>query len=204
MITFGISTLKIFPRFVSESPWILSTVSWVLFYSTYRRLSRCSVWDRLHLPADSSSNSDHSQNTRTSTPRLCIRFQDLPLIKTITCLYNQVPVWLLPIEFCSTDCVLLLSITLLVTMNSSKDELLQFGRRLGHCDVSLPTHRQDDAPQVFRNYDHDFLQNAFVFFSMSTFQDATVCFIILILRPVSSRHLPKYSFAERLHLPLTF
>ena len=61
----------------------------------------------------------------------CMSFEDLGLIDTFTCLYDQKPVWLLPIVFFSTVCHQLLCSVLPEThqMWSSNGKLLQCGHK---------------------------------------------------------------------------
>ena len=86
--------------------------------------------------------------------RYCIRFEDLGLIYTFTCLYNQEPVWLLPILFFSTNCAPPLH------MFSPRDppnvvfqkETVTMRTQVGHCNASLSS-----------GWRNDFLQNVHLF-----------------------------------------
>ena len=78
-----------------------------------------------------------------------MRFEDLGLINTFTCLYNQEPVWLLPIVLFSSD-----PTPPTVTLSSPRDppdvvfqgEIVAIRAQVGHRNTSLPSGWRDDAP----------------------------------------------------------
>ena len=85
------------------------------------------------------------------------------LVNTVTCLHHQKPVWLLPVVLFSTDCG-----PPIVTSFSPRDppnevfrrETVAIRTQVGHRDSSLSSKWRDDASQVVRASDHDFLHNA--------------------------------------------
>ena len=88
-------------------------------------------------------------------------FEDLGLIDTFTCLYDQKPVWLLSIVFLhtsrTTNCCALFP-------GDPADAVFQgetaaVRTQVGHRDSSLSSNWRDDAPQVVRASGHDFLHN---------------------------------------------
>ena len=90
-----------------------------------------------------------------------MRFEeDLALIDTFTCLYDQKPVWLLPIVFPSTDRappIVAPSSPETYKMFVFQVETVAIRTQVRHRDSSW----RDDAPHVVRASDHDeFLHNA--------------------------------------------
>ena len=92
--------------------------------------------------------------------RYCMSFEDLGLIDTFTCLYDQKPVWLLSIVFLHTS-----RTTNALFPRDPPDAVFQretaaVRTQVGHRDSSLSSNWRDDAPQVVRASAHDFWHNA--------------------------------------------
>ena len=89
-------------------------------------------------------------------------FDEHGLVDTFTCLYDQKPVWLLPIVFLSTD-----RAPPLVAPLSPRDppdvvfqrETVAIRAHVGHSNASSSSVWRKGAPQVVRASDHNFLHN---------------------------------------------
>ena len=96
--------------------------------------------------------------------RYCMRVGDLGPIDTFTCVYNQEPVWLLPVEF--TNCA-----PPIVAPFSARDspnvvfqlETVTMRAQVRHRSASLPPRWRDDASQLIYVSYHDFLDGALFF-----------------------------------------
>ena len=88
-------------------------------------------------------------------------FEDLGLIDTFTCLYDQKPVWLLSIVFLhtsrTTNCCALFPRDPPDAVFQGETAAVQ--TQVGHRDSSLSSNWRDDTPQVVRASGHDFLHN---------------------------------------------